>query len=379
MPPVSVLIKPASSACDMRCRYCFYRDVSEHREQSFGGMLPLERMEKVILSAMEYGDSYCSFAFQGGEPTLAGLDFFRKTVELEKKHRKPGMTVYNSIQTNGLSLDEDWARFLAEEHFLVGLSLDGPPELHDRNRRDSRDKGTCERVLRAARLLERFGVEYNILCVLTGQNARSIQRIYNFYKKQGFRYLQFIPCLEPLEQTRGTESYHLSVKDYGDFLLRSFDLWLQDLRKGEYISIRHLDNWLSILLGEPPEACSMAGCCSVQFVVEGDGGVYPCDFYVLDEWRLGTVGEQTFAQMAQSGTARRFVEGSRHIPEECRTCPAYPVCRNGCRRDRLATTESIIGGNYYCKAYKRFFSERRTELREALGLILELRRKARRS
>ena len=129
MPPVSVLIKPASSACDMRCSYCFYRDVSDHRAQSFGGMLPLKMMEKVIVSAMEYGDTYCSLAFQGGEPTLAGLDFFRKTVELEKKHRKPGMVVYNSIQTNGLSLNEDWARFLAEEHFLVGLSLDGPPEL----------------------------------------------------------------------------------------------------------------------------------------------------------------------------------------------------------------------------------------------------------
>lgn len=376
MPPVSVLVKPASSACDMRCSYCFYRDVSGHREHAFEGMLSLTDMEKVIVAAMEYAEGYCSFAFQGGEPTLAGLDFFRKAVELEKKHCKPGMAVYNSIQTNGLSLDEPWAGFLAEEHFLVGLSLDGPPELHDRNRKDNRDKGTCDRVVKAARLLERFGVEFNILCVLTGQNARAVQRIYNFYKKQGFQYLQFIPCLEPLDRERGGEGYHLSPEDYGEFLLRIFDLWLQDLRKGSYISIRHLDNWLSILLGEPPEACSSMGCCSVQFVVEGDGSVYPCDFYVLDEWRLGTVGERPFAQMAQSEAARRFVEASRHIPEECRACPVYPVCRNGCRRGRLVTTEGIIGGNYYCKSYKRFFTERKEELREAIGLVLELRRRA---
>lgn len=377
MPPVSVLIKPASSACDMECSYCFYRDVSDHREHAFEGMLSLADMEKVIVAAMEYAEGYCSFAFQGGEPTLAGLDFFRQTVALERKHGRPGVTVYNSIQTNGLSLDEDFARFLAEEHFLVGLSLDGPPELHNRNRRDNRGKGTCDRVVKAARLLERFGAEYNILCVLTGRNARSVQRIYNFYKKQGFRYLQFIPCLEPLGEERGGESYHLSVEDYGDFLLRSFDLWLQDLRRGDYVSIRHLDNWLSILLGEPPEACGSVGCCSVQFVVEGDGGVYPCDFYVLDEWRLGRVGEQSFAQMARSETARQFVEASRTVPGECRGCPAYPVCRNGCRRDRLVTTEGIIDRNYYCKAYKKFFAERKKELEEALRLILALRRSGR--
>lgn len=373
MPAVNVLIKPASSACNMRCSYCFYRDVSDHREHAFEGMLSLADMEKVIIAAMECAEGVCSFAFQGGEPTLAGLEFFRRTVALEEKHRRVGVEVRNAIQTNGFCVDEEWARFFSENHFLVGLSLDGPAELHNRNRRDAEDKGTFNRVMRAARLFDKFHVEYNILCVVTGKNARSIQSIYRFYRKQGFKWLQFIPCLEPMDQERGAEAYHLSRDAYGEFLIRLFDLWFQDLKRGDYISIRHLDNWLGILLGEEPEACSMQGRCSVQFVVEGDGGVYPCDFYVLDEWRLGTVGRQSFAEMARGGTARCFIESSCQVPEACRQCPAYPLCRNGCRRDRLPGPQGAAGHNYYCAAYRRFFAERGAELYQAAQMILRMR------
>ena len=374
MPPVNVLIKPASSACNMRCAYCFYRDVADNREHAFEGMLSLERMEQVIVSAVEYAEGICSFAFQGGEPTLAGLDFFRQVVALQEKHRRPGLQIRNAIQTNGFCIDEEWAEFLGKNRFLVGLSLDGPAELHDLNRRDNQGKRTHDRIMKTVRLFEKYKVEYNILCVVTGKNAKSIQRIYQFYKKNNFRWLQFIPCLEPLEQERGAESYHLSVRSYGDFLIRIFDLWYQDLQKGEYISIRHLDNWLAILLGEPPESCDMTGRCSVQFVIEGDGGVYPCDFYVLDQWRLGTVGEKSFAELAQSDTAKRFIQTSLAVPEKCRACPAYRVCRNGCRRNRLILETGAAGENYYCEAYRRFFTERARELQAAARLILQMRR-----
>ncbi len=373
MPAVNVLIKPASSACNMRCSYCFYRDVADHREHAFEGMLSLEDMENVIIAAMEYAEGICSFAFQGGEPTLAGLDFFRQTVSLEKKHRRAGIEVRNAIQTNGLCVDAEWARFFSENHFLVGLSLDGPAEIHNRNRIDAEGRGTFNRVMQTVRLFDKFRVEYNILCVVTGKNARSIQSIYRFYRKQGFRWLQFIPCLEPMAQERGAEAYHLSCKEYGDFLIRLFDLWFQDLKRGKYISIRHMDNWLGMLLGEEPEACNMRGRCSVQFVVEGNGGVYPCDFYVLDKWRLGTVGQQSFAEMAQGGIALRFTESSCQVPEECGKCPAYPLCRNGCRRDRLPGLEEQMGRNYYCEAYWRFFAERRAELYQAVQIILQMR------
>lgn len=376
MPAVNVLIKPASSACNMRCAYCFYRDVAEHREHAFEGMLSIADMEKVMAAAVEYADGACSFAFQGGEPTLAGLDFYRQVVALGEKYRRPGLELRYAIQTNGYCIDEEWAAFFARHHFLVGLSLDGPAELHDLNRRDACGKRTHDKVMRAVRLFEKHHVDYNILCVVTGKNARSIQRIYQFYKKQNFRWLQFIPCLEPLEQERGKELYHLSVRDYGEFLIRIFDLWYQDLQKGEYISIRHLDNWLAILLGEPPESCDMTGRCSVQFVVEGDGGVYPCDFYVLDQWRLGAVGQQSFREMAESDTARRFMESSLRVPEECRTCPLYGICRNGCRRNRLLR-DGLVDRSYYCEAYRRFFTERRRELQYAAHLILQMRREQR--
>lgn len=373
MPPVNVLIKPASSACNMNCAYCFYRDEAQARAHAFQGMLSLEAMERVIVSAMEYAEHVCCFAFQGGEPTLAGLDFYRGVMELERKHRRPGVEIRNAIQTNGYALDEEWARFFAENHFLVGLSLDGPAELHNRNRTDALGKGTFNHVAHTAKLFDKFHVEYNVLCVLTEQNARAIERIYRFYQKQGIRYLQFIPCLDPLGEETGSAGYSLTAEEYGRFLIRCFDLWLTDLRRGTYVSIRHLDNWLSMLLGEPPEDCSMTGRCAVQFVVEGDGGVYPCDFYVLDPWRMGTVGEMSFAQMENGPVARRFVEQSLPVPAPCRACRFGPICRNGCRRNRGLTPDGQTGINRYCAAYHHFFEERGEQLQEAARIILRMR------
>ena len=374
MPPINILIKPASSACNMACSYCFYKDVAEHRTQAFEGMLSLADMERVIEAGMEYAEHLCSFAFQGGEPTLRGLDFYRQVVELQKKHARSGVEIHNAIQTNGLLVDEEWAKFFAENHFLVGLSLDGPAELHNLNRLDPASEGTFNRVLRAARLMEKHGVDFNILCVVTGRNARAVEKIYRFYRKQGFRWLQFIPCIEPMEQQRGEAKYHLSAEGYGAFLIRLFDLWYEDLQRGEYISIRHLDNWLSILLGDRPEACNMAGQCSVQFVIEGDGGVYPCDFYVLDEWRMGTVGETPFAEMQRGEVARRFVEASLRVPEPCRTCRWAGLCRNGCRRDRAVLPDGAIDINCYCEAFRMFFAQRECQLMDVVRLICRMRR-----
>ena len=372
MPVVSVLIKPTSSACNMACRHCFYRDISQNRESAFEGMLSLEKMEQIVKAALEYAEGSCTFAFQGGEPTLAGLDFSRQLLAIEGRYAKPGVAINHSIQTNGYAIDTKWAVFFAENHFLVGLSLDGPADLHNRNRLDLLGKGSWNRVMNAVRLFETHGVSYNVLCVVTGQNARSIQRIYQFYKKQGFRWLQFIPCLEPLGQERGMEQYNLSAESYGDFLIRLFDLWLADLRQGHYISIRQFDNWFSILMGRSPEVYSM-GCCSIQFVIEGDGGVYPCNFYVLDQWCLGTIEQNSFAEMQAGSAAEAFVKVSRRIPNTCKNCEGYALCRNGCRRDRIVLPDGYIDQNYYCKAYRRFFSERGRDLAAALHLILRLR------
>lgn len=259
MPPVNVLIKPASSACNMTCAYCFYRDVASHRQEGFQGMLSPRLMEEVVAGAMEFAEHSCSFLFQGGEPTLAGLDFYRQVVELVKKHEKPGVKVSYAIQTNAFRLDEEWCAFFKEHDFLVGVSLDGPAELHNLNRTDPAQNGTFNDVMRSVALLKKHGVTFNILCVLTGKNARSIERIYRFFRKQGLDHIQFIPCLEPLGQERGRERYHLSVEEYGEFLIRVFDLWFQDLLSGQYVSIRHIDNWLQILLGGPARGLRHGG------------------------------------------------------------------------------------------------------------------------
>lgn len=373
MPPVNILIKPASSACNMACRYCFYRDVAAHREQAFEGMLTIEDMEEVIRTGMEYAENVCSFAFQGGEPTMAGIDFYRQVIEIQQRYAKPGIEIRNAIQTNGYLINDEWAEFLAENHFLVGLSLDGPADIHNYNRIDAAQKGTFNQVMHAVQLFKRRKVEFNILCVVTGRNARFVEKIYRFYGRQGFRWLQFIPCLEPLEQERGEATYHLSAQAYGEFLIRLFDLWYEDLKRGNYISIRHLDNWLAIMLGERPEACNMAGQCSVQFVVEGDGGVYPCDFYVLDEWRMGKIGEKSFAEMQMGDTAKQFIQSSLDVPKQCRSCRWYVLCRNGCRRDRVVLSNEMIGINVYCSSYNLFFNARYERMQHALQMILQLR------
>ena len=369
MPPVNVLVKPASSACNMECSYCFYRDVAANRERGFEGMMSAETAEHLVAAAMEYAEGGCTFTFQGGEPTLAGLDFYHNFLRFEKKYAKPGVSIQNSIQTNGYLINDEWAAFLRDNRFLTGLSLDGPADIHDFNRTDRMGKGTFNRTMQAARLLEKHGVPYNILCVITGRNARSIEKIYRFFVRQGFRYLQLIPCLDPLGEERGQAGYHLSCKEYEAFLLRIFDLWLSDLRAGRYISIRHIDNWLSVLMGRPPESCNMNGHCSIQFVVEGDGGVYPCDFYVLDEWRLGTVGEDRFAGMLNSTKAQEFIRASLSVPQECKVCPYHFICRNGCRRDRTDAPDGTFGLNYYFEAYKNFFDKRARQLNEAILLL----------
>lgn len=362
MPAVSVLLKPVSAACNMGCRYCFYRDEASHGSAVRPGLMPPEVLGRTIASALAYARGSCSFLFQGGEPTLAGLGFYRRALELEEKYAPPGVTVQNAIQTNGLLLDEAWAAFLAESRFLIGLSLDGPAELHDRNRPDAAGRGTCDRVLRAAALLDRYGADYSILCVVTGQAARRGESVYRFFRERGFSRLQFIPCLEPLDGTAAGE-WRLSPEDYGGFLIRTFDLWYKELLAGEYVSVRHLDNWLGILLGLPPECCGMTGRCSVQFTVESGGDVYPCDFYVLDEWRLGRVGEASFAAMGSGERERRFLAASHRVPGACRACRYYPLCRNGCRRDREGDITRL------CPAYREFFTRREEQLLHAARLL----------
>lgn len=373
MPPVNLLIKPASSKCNMRCKYCFYYAIADNRTVADMGIMDEETLETLIRKGIEYADYMCSFAFQGGEPTLAGLPFYEKALFYQRKYKeelgKGDLQIHNAIQTNGYLIDQNWAKFFHDNHFLMGLSLDGPMNVHDKNRLDIQGNGTFARIMKTVELFDRYQVDYNILSVVTGQNAQAIKRTYRLFAKQGFGYLQFISCLEPIEKERGCEAYHLSVQEYGDFLLDVFDLWFEDFKSGKYISIRHIDNLVHMIMGEMPEACNMRGHCSLQFVVEGDGSVYPCDFYVFDQWKLGNVKEHSLEEMEESELAQRFVEESIGIPEECKQCQYGSICRNGCRRDRVLTNEPGVMKNYYCKAYYRFYEEREEQLKEIVSIL----------
>jgi uncharacterized protein len=357
MPPINVLIKPASSACNLRCQYCFYYDESEKRRQFNYGMMTATTLETIVCKTLECGDTQVGFAFQGGEPTLAGLGFYQKLLELQQKYNWKKVKVSNAIQTNGLLINTDWAQFLAENHFLVGLSLDGPKDVHDRNRIDGNGQGSFNRVMKTVALFNQHRVEYNVLSVVTKAVARHIGQVYNFFvNKQGFRYLQFIPCLDGLGEEPGQSPYSLSPELYEEFLKRLFDLWYRDFQNGRRLSIRMFDNILQLLLGYPPESCDMKGHCSANPVIEADGSVYPCDFYVLDKWKMGNIMVDGFPEMLQCEAARAFVAVSHGIAVQCGACQFYPVCRGGCRRHyEPISDDRITQRNYFCRAYQGFY------------------------
>ncbi|MGI6256080.1 MAG: anaerobic sulfatase maturase [Acutalibacter sp.] len=370
MHPISVMIKPASSGCNLRCSYCFYADEAAMRTIPNYGIMKPQVLENAIALFLGSAKGSCSFAFQGGEPTLAGLEFFQKVVELQKKYRRPGLTVTNALQTNGILLDNQWCEFLAQNHFLVGLSLDGVKDTHDRYRRGPDGKGSYAAVLRAAQRMEAHHVDFNILTVVTAQLAQNITKVYGFYKKNRWFYQQYIPCMDALEDARGGKDYSLTPSAYGDFLKKLFDLWYQDFRQGLVVSVRYFDNLLQMLQGYPPESCAMAGHCNVHYLVEADGSVFPCDFYAMDDYRIGNLNTDTVEQMDQQRRAIRFLETSVELTQRCKGCPWYSLCRGGCRRDY---TQGEDAHNYYCESYRAFFEYAFPRLRQAAAVLQRMR------
>ena len=262
MQSITLLIKPASGACDHRCRYCFYHDVAAHRSSPNRGMMTLETLDVLLERAFETGARQVALAWQGGEPTLAGLPFFEAMVQRVKEKQPPGVTVTQALQTHGGGMDDAWCAFFKREHFLVGLSLDGPKELHDALRPDAQGRGTHASAMEAARKMTKHGVDFNILTVVNGFNARHGEKLYKFFARNNFKYLQFIPCLEPLEGPSG-EPFTLTAEGYGKFLIDIYRLWERDFKVGNYVSIRHIDNAIRILAGYPSEECGTQGRCAL--------------------------------------------------------------------------------------------------------------------
>lgn len=357
MPLHTILIKPVSGLCNMRCDYCFYCDEMEKRSTASYGMMSEKTLKNLIRKAMHQAVGEICFAFQGGEPTLRGIDFYVKALELEERFNRNRIRVINTIQTNGLALNDEWCRLFRQHSFLVGVSVDGTRAIHDRYRHDASGNPTYERVRENIKKLDEYGVEYNILTVVTAQTAQNIEDIWFEYRQNGWKYQQYIACLDPLGEEPGKRDYSLSPELYGEFLVNLFRLWDKDWKKGKAPFIRQFENYIGILMGYEPEACEQRGRCSLQCVAEADGSAYPCDFYVLDKYRLGNYNTDTVEEMTFSRNGRDFVRESYRTDPECEACRWYSLCRGGCRRHRIRDYDSERYRNYFCEGYRMFFEK----------------------
>lgn len=355
MQAVTVMIKPSSSNCNMRCKYCFYFDEAKKREiPSYGFMQP-ETTENIIKKVFEMVTEQCGFVFQGGEPTLIGLEYFRQFIECVNHHNINSVEVLYSIQTNGYVIDSDWAEFFAKNNFLVGISLDGNKDIHDLHRIDAQGHVTFKRIMKVTQILNAHKVEFNILSVITKQSAKEIVKIYRFFTRNNFLWQQYIPCLDPVGEVRGNTSYSITPEIYAEALKKLFDLWYQDTINDKIVSIRFFDNLVGMLLQCPPESCGMAGICSIHYVFEADGSGYPCDFYMLDDFCLGNINQNSFEELDAKRRDTRFIEKSREVDSDCKQCKWYQLCRGGCRRDRDDFVSEKLTKTYLCEAYKEFF------------------------
>ncbi len=381
-----LLIKPASGACDLGCRYCFYADEMARRAEAARGIMKHDTAAAILGKALarcsEDGRREpLSIGFQGGEPLLAGIDFFRFVCDFIEKNNTRGVQVSYFVQTNGTHLDPEYAGFFAEKHFLIGLSIDGPKEYHDKCRVTREGKSCFSSVLRAAENMRRAGAEFNTLTVVTAASVAHAQRLYGFFARSGLRWQQYIPCIAPLDSD-GSDSFGINAEQYGEFLCRMFDLWYADACRGgeSYVYNRDFENWIGILVGCQPEDCGMCGVCSVQYLIESDGSVYPCDFYALDAYCLGNLTSDSFDDIDRARERIGFIEASRALPEECRECRWLQLCRNGCRRNRIGGKPTDAcgfdfpgGKNRFCEAYRRFFEYAYPRMQRMAELIIRRR------
>lgn len=363
MPAINLLIKPASGNCNMRCKYCFYADEIKNREIPSYGIMTQETLEIIIKKVLEYTTTDCSIAFQGGEPTLVGINFYKKLLDITYQYKKPNINILFSIQTNGYIIDDEWARFFADNNFLVGISLDGNKVIHDRYRVDKKGEGTFNKVINTIGLFEKYKVEYNVLTVVNGPSSYKARKIYNYFAKLGINYQQYIECLDPFNE-RAKHEYSLTSKEYSNFLKDMFDMWYIDMKNNKYVYNRYFENLMMIIAGYEPESCNMRGICGKQWVIEADGSVFPCDFYVLDKWKLGNFTTDSIEDMDKVRLEKKFIEESMYLNDECRQCQYYRYCRNGCKRLCEPIEKGQRQKNCYCESYKNFFDYALPRLKE---------------
>lgn len=359
--PFSLLIKPASAACNLRCSYCFYSGPLAHRKRTVGGSMDDDLLQRLLAGYFSTRQPVYTFTWQGGEPTLAGLDFFKRVVELQKKMAPPGSTVANGLQTNGTLLDEDWARFLSENRFLVGLSIDGPEPVHNMYRKDAEGRGTWSRVMAAWRCLQRHAVETNILCMVYAGNKDRAAELYSFFTSKGMNWQQYTPLVE-FDRRGRLHDFSLRGEEWGRFLLDLFETWYPE--DAGRVAIRNFDTLWALLATGDIQTCVLSPACDTYFVVEASGDVYPCDFFVKDSLKLGNIFETSWDDLARSGRYRTFAgKKTAGLPAECRSCPWLSFCRGGCLKYRQGGKKGYI----LCPSEKLYLSRLIPEFRRRLS------------
>lgn len=328
-----------------------------------------QTLKNIIRKTMFHAERMISYSYQGGEPTLHGLDFFKQAIAFQKQYNKNHIQVLNAFQTNGYAITEEWCQFFRENHFLIGLSVDGTPEIHNSMRHTQSGGDTYARIEHTARLLDQYQVDYNILTVVTPQIAENICQVYHAYKKRGWNYQQYIACLDPLDEGHGKTPYSLPPGLYGQFLIDLFGLWDADLKKKCQPYIRQFENYVGLAAGYIAESCDQRGVCGIQNVVEADGSVYPCDFYMLDEYKLGNFNEDKLDKINERRKELGFVERSLKLDQKCSQCKYYRLCRGGCQRNRDFNENTGLYENHLCEGYLKFFDACYDRLME-IGQIL---------
>jgi uncharacterized protein len=384
MPPTDtprafhVMAKPTGAACNLRCEYCFFLKKEKMYPASDFRMSD-EVHEAYIKQLFEaHQVPQVTVAWQGGEPTLMGLDFFRRSMEFQNKYAKPGTLVENTLQTNGILLDDEWCRFLHENKFLIGLSMDGPKELHDVYRKDKGGHGTFDRVVKAARLLQDHKVEFNLLCTVNSKNADHPLDVYRFFRDDlKAQYIQFIPIVERINGNGetgfqdGNKVTDRSVRpdQWGPFLIGIFDEWVKwDVGR---TFVLNFDGALAGWLGRAGTVCIFGPTCGEGTALEHNGDLYSCDHFVEPDHYLGNILRTPMIELVASEKQRKFGRDKRDtLPGYCRQCEVVHICNGECPKNRfIETPDGAPGLNYLCEGYKSFFRHADRPMKIMAGLL----------
>jgi uncharacterized protein len=359
-----VLAKPTGAICNLDCKYCFFLSKQELYPDSRFRMSD-DVLENYIRQQLQSQGQEATIAWQGGEPTLMGLEFFRRSIVFTHRYLRSGQSVQQTIQTNGTLIDEEWCEFFHENKFLVGLSIDGPRELHDVYRVDKRGRPTFDKVIRAARLMQQYAVDFNVLCTVHAKNADQPLEVYRYFRDGlGARFIQFIPIVERvnsdgrtlLQQGSTVTDRSVPAEKWGTFLNTIFDEWVQhDVGR---VFVQMFDAALASWVGAPPAVCIFSETCGDAVALEHNGDLYSCDHFVEPKYLLGNIADTSLADLIGSPRQRAFGNAKRDtLPRYCRECEVRFACHGECPKNRfIATPDGEPGLNYLCAGYKAFFT-----------------------